>query len=105
MLTVDHIIPKTRGGSEAEENLVLACYWCNMSKGAKLIEEWRFSIAKMLVAWPEFRPIQIEWLRSNGFDPESIARAVLSEVKFAFEGGSTLKRWSATAIHRRESAL
>jgi len=104
-LAIDHVIPRKRGGSDSNENIVFACYWCNMSKGAKLIEEWRFSIAKQLVSWPEFRPMQIEWLRSHGFDPEAVATALLSQVKFAFEGGNTLKRWSATAMHSRERAL
>lgn len=102
-LTIDHVVPRARGGADSRENLVLACYWCNMSKGGQLLEEWRFSIAKKLAGWPEFRPMQIEWLRSHGFDPESIATALLPQVKFAFEGGSTLKQWSSNAKHKREN--
>jgi 5-methylcytosine-specific restriction endonuclease McrA len=32
-LTVDHILPKSRGGSDSWENLVAACVSCNNSKG------------------------------------------------------------------------
>ncbi|MGC8654298.1 MAG: HNH endonuclease, partial [Candidatus Kryptoniota bacterium] len=32
-LTVDHIIPKTRGGEDSWENLVCACIRCNNKKG------------------------------------------------------------------------
>ena len=32
-LTVDHIIPKSRGGSASWTNLVVACKSCNLSKG------------------------------------------------------------------------
>lgn len=39
--SVDHVIPLSRGGAEAEENLVPACQHCNKSKGAKLLSEWR----------------------------------------------------------------
>jgi hypothetical protein len=32
---LDHIIPRAQGGSSAEENLWLACAWCNSYKGSK----------------------------------------------------------------------
>lgn len=32
---VDHVIPLSRGGSDGPENLVVACPFCNVSKGAK----------------------------------------------------------------------
>jgi len=31
-LTIDHIIPLTRGGTNARENLTVACYRCNRTK-------------------------------------------------------------------------
>ena len=31
--TLDHVIPKSRGGSNTIENMVLACYCCNTKKG------------------------------------------------------------------------
>lgn len=37
---VDHRIPLARGGSDAPENLVIACQFCNRSKGARLPHEW-----------------------------------------------------------------
>lgn len=37
---VDHRIPLARGGSNTPENLVLACEYCNKSRGAKLPQEW-----------------------------------------------------------------
>ncbi|MFN8358474.1 MAG: HNH endonuclease [Candidatus Kapaibacterium sp.] len=38
-LTLDHIIPKSRGGSESWENLVAACVKCNNRKGSRTPEE------------------------------------------------------------------
>ena len=38
--TVDHITPLSRGGHEAEYNLVPACNPCNVRKGKKLLAEW-----------------------------------------------------------------
>lgn len=34
-LTIDHVIPKTMGGSNEIFNLVLSCYDCNRNKGGK----------------------------------------------------------------------
>lgn len=33
--TIDHIIPKSKGGNYHLENLALACYQCNRKKGSK----------------------------------------------------------------------
>jgi 5-methylcytosine-specific restriction endonuclease McrA len=33
--TIDHIIPKAKGGRSQIDNLVLCCYPCNFEKGAK----------------------------------------------------------------------
>lgn len=32
-MTVDHIIPKSRGGLDTWENLITACFRCNNKKG------------------------------------------------------------------------
>jgi hypothetical protein len=37
----DHIVPLSRGGSNAFVNLATACRPCNLSKGSKTVEEWR----------------------------------------------------------------
>jgi len=36
----EHIIPKSRGGPDTIDNMVLACPGCNLSKGAKDPFEW-----------------------------------------------------------------
>jgi 5-methylcytosine-specific restriction endonuclease McrA len=38
-LTLDHVVPRSRGGSSSWENLVAACRRCNNRKGARLPEE------------------------------------------------------------------
>lgn len=38
-LTVDHIIPRSRGGADQWENLVCACVRCNNRKGSRTPEE------------------------------------------------------------------
>jgi 5-methylcytosine-specific restriction endonuclease McrA len=37
----DHVIPLSRGGGSDLRNLTIACASCNISKGARLPEEWR----------------------------------------------------------------
>lgn len=40
-MTLDHVIPRSRGGSDSVDNLVPACRSCNSSKGARTPDEWR----------------------------------------------------------------
>lgn len=39
-LTLDHVIPRSRGGSNAATNLVTACVDCNTSKWDALLSLW-----------------------------------------------------------------
>ena len=38
-LTLDHVVPRSRGGRSSWENLVACCYQCNNSKGDRSPEE------------------------------------------------------------------
>lgn len=39
--TRDHVLPRSRGGSNKPENIVLACHSCNSQKRAKTADEYR----------------------------------------------------------------
>jgi hypothetical protein len=39
-LSIDHLVPKARGGADRSENMVLACRSCNSSKGSRDLMEW-----------------------------------------------------------------
>ncbi|HEY3135838.1 MAG TPA: HNH endonuclease [Blastocatellia bacterium] len=43
-LTIDHIIPRSRGGRTAAENLCAACFACNQRKGDRTPEEARMPL-------------------------------------------------------------
>jgi 5-methylcytosine-specific restriction endonuclease McrA len=43
--TKDHVIPRSKGGSNAQKNIVDACRKCNSEKGCLTIEEFRVVMA------------------------------------------------------------
>jgi 5-methylcytosine-specific restriction endonuclease McrA len=45
-LTLDHVVPRHRGGPHAWDNLVAACKTCNHRKGGKLLEEARMRLTR-----------------------------------------------------------
>lgn len=45
-LTIDHVVPKSRGGSHAWDNLVSACKSCNHRKGGKSVGEARMKLKR-----------------------------------------------------------
>jgi 5-methylcytosine-specific restriction endonuclease McrA len=57
-LTLDHVIPKSRGGSNDWTNLVTCCFKCNLKKGNRTPEE-----AKMIMSVKPFVP---SLLNDNG---------------------------------------
>lgn len=40
ILSVDHLFPRIKGGSDSVENLVCSCKSCNSSKGKKDLMAW-----------------------------------------------------------------
>jgi len=46
-LTIDHIVPLSRGGAHSFDNLTVACGTCNNSKGAKKLIEWMWWKTRM----------------------------------------------------------
>ncbi len=45
-LTIDHVLPRSRGGKDTWENLVAACRKCNVTKGNKTPEEAKMTLPK-----------------------------------------------------------
>ena len=57
-LTLDHVLPRSRGGTDSWENLVAACVPCNNRKGSRTPEE-----ANMALRRAPFRPSHVMYLR------------------------------------------
>lgn len=64
----DHVIPRSRGGTDDPVNLVPCCHLCNASKHDRTIEEWRALILPRIAGAPKFSAKQVEWLLQAGFD-------------------------------------
>ncbi len=45
-LTIDHVVPKSKGGDESFHNLVVACSSCNTKKGNKLLEHTNMKLLR-----------------------------------------------------------
>ena len=43
-LTLDHVIPRSKGGDSVWENVVTACAPCNLRKGDRLLEDVSMSL-------------------------------------------------------------
>ena len=50
-LNVDHVMPRSRGGGDSWENLVVSCRFCNLKKGRRTPQE-----ASMTLLRPPLRP-------------------------------------------------
>ena len=46
-LTLDHVVPRSRGGESVWENVVTACAPCNLRKGDRLLEETGLSLKRL----------------------------------------------------------
>lgn len=44
--TVDHVVPRSKGGQHVWENVVLACSPCNQGKGDRLLSETNMRLAR-----------------------------------------------------------
>ena len=45
-LTIDHVVPRSKGGGDTWENMVVACSSCNTKKGDKLLEQTGMRLEK-----------------------------------------------------------
>lgn len=57
-LTIDHVMPRSRGGRDTWENLVTACVPCNNRKGNRTPDE-----ARMTLSRKPFRPSHVMFIR------------------------------------------
>jgi len=71
-MCIDHIIPRTLGGSHDLANLLPACRSCNGQKRDKTLDQYRTWLQWRLVGVEPFSNAQKLYLRSCGFDLPSL---------------------------------
>jgi 5-methylcytosine-specific restriction endonuclease McrA len=57
-LTIDHVIPRSKGGRSTWDNVVLSCYRCNLDKASKTLEEAGLRLLK--------KPVKPKWSLVDG---------------------------------------
>lgn len=70
ILTLDHLTPHSRGGSNNERNLVTACKRCNSSRGARSVHKFAAVVAAYL---------------NHSADPAAIEKHVRATAKRALD--------------------
>ena len=84
-LTVDHRVPKSRGGSNEEKNLRVMCHFCNQLKGSLTCQEFRKyynalvslkSLSKLRISLPRY---DIEFFQGNYPITEKEAEKITTE--------------------------
>jgi 5-methylcytosine-specific restriction endonuclease McrA len=48
MATIDHVLPRSRGGLDNEKNMVMACFKCNSTLDSSIKNNFQIEYAKRL---------------------------------------------------------
>tara|TARA_Y100001970_G_scaffold293620_1_gene441737 strand:- start:2412 stop:2948 length:537 start_codon:yes stop_codon:yes gene_type:complete len=65
-ITIDHILPKDKGGKDIWTNLVAACKKCNLIKGNKLLKDTNMNLIKRPT-----KPSNLFYLQNSGKENKS----------------------------------
>ena len=63
IISIDHIIPKSKGGRNTWNNLVTACFACNNKKGSKTLDQCDMELSRLpfTPVWPNDPDTPEEW--------------------------------------------
>lgn len=86
ILSLDHVKPHDKGGSNSERNLVTCCSKCNSSRGKRPVEEFAASVASYV---------------NHGVKAEDILAAIRSNTRKSLK---QFKEEAKSLIARRGSA-
>ena len=70
-LTIDHVVPKSKGGTSTWENVVCSCGKCNRKKGGRTPEEARMKLLNKPVKpkWGPFSNVFIKAVQYKEWEP------------------------------------
>lgn len=67
--TLDHLVPHSEGGTGRADNLLACCRACNIQRGAKPLDEWRFAMTLRTAGYGGvISPATAKTLQSMGVD-------------------------------------
>jgi len=66
-MTTDHVVPRSKGGSDGRENKLPACATCNKTKGKRPLRYLRDALQRRLNGRPSFSEEQLAYLKSHGW--------------------------------------
>lgn len=67
-MTVDHVVPRARGGSNCRVNKVPCCRSCNATKGSRSLAYLREALQRQASGRPAFNDEQRAYLEAHGFN-------------------------------------
>jgi hypothetical protein len=81
--TIEHLLPRSKGGRNNLDNLLLACRGCNHSRGDR--DAFEFYLKQVEAGRSPRRDVLMKYLRRCGLVPEALARkgAVLPKALLA----------------------
>ncbi|MCX7924888.1 MAG: HNH endonuclease [Fimbriimonadales bacterium] len=103
-LTIDHILPKARGGADEITNLCPACWWCNLNK----LDQTEAVDPETGEVVPLYHPRAQRWEEHFEWSPDGafilgktpIGRATVAALQLNGERQANLRRiWMTLGLH------
>jgi hypothetical protein len=103
-LEIEHLVPRSKGGSDEEDNLWLSCSLCNRYKGAQIsaIDSLTGNISQLFNPRRDKWSLHFRWsadgVRIEGFTP--VGRATIAALKLNNELAVEVRRnWTRAGWH------
>ncbi len=92
-LSLDHMIPRLKGGPDAADNIIYACRSCNSSKGSKDMVLWLVSKGQFpaILVFRRYLKLGARWCEEN--DLMDAAWADLPDAAVLFDKRSLRVQW------------
>ena len=99
-LSLDHLIPRLKGGPNAADNITYACRSCNSSKGPKDMVLWLVSKGRFpaILVFRRYLKLAARWCEDADLMDTSWADA--PDASLPFDKRSLRVQWPELAVHR-----
>ncbi|MCY3789933.1 MAG: HNH endonuclease [Gemmatimonadetes bacterium] len=99
-LSLDHLIPKLKGGPDAADNITYACRSCNSSKGPKDMVLWLVSKGRFpaILVFRRYLKLAARWCEDAKLMETSWAD--VPDASLPFDKRSLRVKWPEPSVHR-----